>query len=248
MLAVGRKDGEAERQRRVRYVAAANVEGPGNRGGVGQHGMRGAFLRDRGSEPCQLVLGKLAGKSLRVQFHRSDRRIRLIIPDDVDRVFGCRYQFRARFCRRGFQCLYLADRVQPWIETKARTLAEIFRDPGGGRVVDQAFDREDVEIDLGAHLQRVAAVDKDEGAIAQHDSHSGRAAEAGQPAQPCRAVRNIFALMLVGTGHQETIEAILAQPATQPGDMRFAHGGIAGRVESLEHRCKPVIVRLRGGP
>ena len=92
---VGGENGEAERQRRVRHVAATDVEGPGDGGGVGQHGMGGAVLGDRRRQPRQLVLGEFAGKADRVELDRRHRRLGLILPDDVDRVLVERHQHRA---------------------------------------------------------------------------------------------------------------------------------------------------------
>lgn len=138
---VSGKNGETERQRRMRHVAAADVEGPGDGGGVGQHRMAGAVLADRRRQPRQLVLGELAGKADRVQLDRGHRCGGLILPDDVDRVFLERHQHSAGLVGRGLQRLDLADRVQPGIEAQPRTLADIVLEPDGGRVVDQAFDR-----------------------------------------------------------------------------------------------------------
>ena len=42
-------------------------------------------------------------------------------------------------------------------------------EPFGGRVVDQAFNGENVEVDLVANLQRIAAVDEDDRAVGEHD-------------------------------------------------------------------------------
>ena len=104
-------------------------------------------------------------------------------------------------------------------------LPTVIPEPAGRRVVDQAFDRKDVEIDLVAHLQRVAPVDKDEGAVAQHDGDTGRTAEAGQPFQPRRAVGDVFALMLVGARHDEAVQPVGRQPLAQQRHARLADAG-----------------------
>ena len=80
MRPLGREDREAERQRRVRHVAAANVEGPGDRRRVGQHGMRGAVRGDRRGQPRELVPGQFAGIGDGMDFDRCEGRLRLVRP------------------------------------------------------------------------------------------------------------------------------------------------------------------------
>ena len=92
---------------------------------------------------------------------------------------------------------------------------------GGGLSIRLSIG-EDVEIDLVAHLQRVAAVDEDDGAVGKDDRHAGRAGEAGQPVQPLGAGGDIFALMLVGARHDEAVEFFAASHsrnrATRPAE------------------------------
>ena len=126
---VGREHGEAERQRRVRHVAATDVEGPGDGGGVGENGMGGAVLRDRHGQTGQLVLGEFAGETLRMQLDRRERWRWLVLPDDVDRIGGERHQRRARLRGGLRQSLDLADRVQPGVEAEPGALAEIVLNP-----------------------------------------------------------------------------------------------------------------------
>ena len=101
--AFGGKHGEAQRQRRVRHVAAADVERPGDRGRVGQHRVRRALLGDRRGEPRQLVLGQFAGIGDRVDLDRSERRLRLVMPQGIDRIRVKRNQRRAGFLGGGRQ-------------------------------------------------------------------------------------------------------------------------------------------------
>ena len=73
------------------------------------------------------------------------------------------------------------------------------------------MDLERLGIDLRRRLQRVAAIDKDRGAVLQHDRHPGRAGEAGEPGEALAAQRHVFALMLVGARHDKASELLLGQ-------------------------------------
>ena len=257
------KHGEAERQRRVRHVAAADVERPGKRGWVGQHRMRRAFLGNRCGEPRELFLGEFAGEFDRMDFDLGERRRRPVGPQLVDRIGREGNEDRAGLVRRGSQRLDVADRVQPRVETEPDALGEIGLDPFRRRIVDKALDREDFGIGLVAHLQRVAAVDEDDRAVGEHDGDAGRAGKPGQPLQPLGAGRHIFALMLVGTRHDEAVKPLRRKPFAQPrhafaGKRRVAHfvkileHGLAFRIETgpklsgLRCRCNAVGLANRG--
>src|SRR5690606_40667683 len=60
--------------------------------------------------------------------------------------------------------------------------------------------------------------------------------EAGQPAQALGALGDVFALMLVGAGHEEAVEPGLRHARAQPRHPVDALRGIGERVEGLEHR------------
>ena len=93
------------------------------------------------------------------------------------------------------------------------------------RVFDDAlFPTDGGGVDLGAHGQRIAAVDEDRRAIGQHDGEPGRAAEAGEPCQALRAAGHVLALVLVGTWHDEAVEATLLQLRTQSSQARRRRG------------------------
>ena len=84
--ALARDDGEGERQRRVRDIGAADVEGPGDRVRIGHDERVGLELGDLGPDGRELGLGGLAGKTDVVQRHRAERRGRAVVPQFVDRV------------------------------------------------------------------------------------------------------------------------------------------------------------------
>ena len=93
VLAVRGEDGEAERKRRMRYVAATDIEGPGERRRIRQDRVRCALPGDVGGQPRQLVLGEFAGKLDWMDFHGLERRFRLSGPQLVDRVVFDRDEF-----------------------------------------------------------------------------------------------------------------------------------------------------------
>ena len=232
---VGAQDGEAQHQRRVRHVRAADVEGPGDGGRVGQDRRIGLGIGDRSGQLGELVARRLAGEALRMDDGAAGRRRGTVIPDPVDRIDGQSDEFAAHRFQRGAQAFRLARRVQPGIE--ADTLAGGFSlQEIGQRGLGRGDRFEDVEIDLLAHLQRIAAVDENRRAARQHHRDAGRAGKAGQPFQPRRRGRDVFALMLVGARHDEAVDAVGAQSVPQAGDPGRALGKVGDLVEALEHR------------
>jgi len=162
------------------------------------------------------------------------------VPDRVDEVALDRRQPCSGLCGGAAQRPGFGDGVEPWVEADLRALAGVALDPGGRRVLDQALDGEGAGVDLAAHLQRVAPVDEDERAVAQHQCHAGRAGEAGEPPQPLGARRHIFALMLVGARHQEAVEPVFVEHLPERGDAFRANGRVAGGIEGLEHGQGPI--------
>ena len=98
------------------------------------------------------------------------------------------------------------------------------------------LDREQRRVDLIAHLQHVAAVDEDHGAVGQHDRGAGRAGEAGEPGEPFLGGRHIFVLMAVGARHDEAVEAAALQFGAQRGKPAGARRPFAGVIERLQAR------------
>ena len=118
------------------------------------------------------------------------------------------------------EAVVAVDGHQPGIEAELAALGQVLGDPRLGRFLGDLMRHEGVGVDLGAHRQRVAAVDEDRRAIGQHDGKAGRAAEAGEPGEPLRAPRHVLALMLVGARHHEAVEAALPELGAQRGQAR----------------------------
>ena len=106
--AVVAQDREGQRQRRVRHVAAADVEEPGDQFGRRQHRRRGPFLGERAAEAGALRLGALAGEALGVRHDRRERRRRL--PGQTRSIglsatgAGCAPAFSAAARKRSTSC------------------------------------------------------------------------------------------------------------------------------------------------
>ena len=89
-----------------------------------------------------------------------------------------------------------------------------------GPSVDQIAGFEQFGVGLLAHLQRVAAVHENGRLVLQHHRGTGRAGERRQPGQPFVAGRHVFALVLVGMRHHETVEPAALELGAQRGETR----------------------------
>ncbi len=85
------------------------------------------------------------------------------------------------------------------------------------------LDREQRGIDLIAHLQLVAPVDKNDSPVGEHDRGARRAGEGGQPDKPFLRGRDILALVPIGARHDEAVEILPLQfgpQSREPGGAR----------------------------
>ena len=142
---------------------------------------------------------------------------RPVAPHGVDGIGIDRHEVAAGALAGAGEAVVAVDGHQPGIEAELAALGQVLGDPRLGRFLGDLVRHEGVGIDLGAHRQRVAAVDEDRRAIGQHDGEAGRAAEAGEPREPLRAPRHVLALMLVGARHDEAVEAALPELGAQRG-------------------------------
>ena len=93
--AVLRHQRVGQRQRRMRDVGAADVEGPGHRVRIRQHQRVDAELGDLGADAVELVGLRLAGELRAVNRDRAERRRRALGPHRIERVAVDRDQFGA---------------------------------------------------------------------------------------------------------------------------------------------------------
>ncbi len=221
---VGGNEREGERHRGVRNVAAADVEGPGERGRIGHDEHVGLLLAQVGLDARKLVARGLAGIAQVVRRDRAERLGGAVGPDRVDHVgFGGKER-SARLRAGGRQPLHRFGGVQPGIIAERRARGQVRLQPLVRRRLDPMDDLEQIRVDLFGRLQRVAAVDEQRSAPREHDRDPGRPGEAGQPAQPLVGGGHIFVLVTVGARHDAAVEAA-------PGELRPQRGepGGAGR-------------------
>ena len=231
---LARHDRDRERERRVRDVAAADVEGPARRMRVGDDERVGLELGELGADALELVRGRLAGELLAVQRDGAERRRRPVGPHRVDRIGLGRDQDRARRRAGLGEPLGALDGVQPRVVAELLAFAQRLLDPLVERRVGQVHDLEQAGVDLLARLQRVAAVDEQRRAVGEHDGAAGRAGEAGDPGEPLVGRRHVFVLVAVGARHDEAVETLPAELGAQRRDARAARGSVGGLVERLK--------------
>ena len=182
--AVGVQDREGERHRRPGDVGAADVEEPGDR--VGQREHRGGEVAgDEAAGDLGALLGRgAAGERVRVG---DDRRAPAAAAGRARRA-STRFATRTRPICRGPSA---ASRPSISLAVCSQG-SKPRRPPPGSTSTSQsaglssgmAQDGEEAGVDLILHLQPVAAVDEDAGAVAGDDRHAGRAGEAGEPGEP----------------------------------------------------------------
>ena len=165
--AVLRHQRVGQRQRRVRDVGAADVEGPGHRVAVRQHQRIDAELADFQPDPLQLLGFDLAGKLRAVNGDGAERRSRALGPDRIQRVALDRDQFRAGLGAGGGQPLGCRRSVQPRVKTEAVAGRKMPRQPVFRGRIGQRLDMPGLAVDLFGGLQRIASVDEDGGLMDQ---------------------------------------------------------------------------------
>ena len=109
--------------------------------------------------------------------------------------------------------------------------------------------REQLGVDLVAHLQDVAPIDEDRRLVLQNHGEARRARKTGQPGEPLVAFGDIFVLVLVGARRKKSVEVLpresraqrLEAGAAGPAFVRVGEGlGVC-----FEHHAR--LVRPRAG-
>ena len=232
--AVLRHQRVGQRQRRMRDVGAADVEGPGHGVAVRQHQRVDAELGDLEPDPLQLLGFDLAGKLHAVDRNRAQRRGRALGPDLVEGVGLHRDQFRAGLGAGGGEAFGCRRSVQPGVKTEAVAGRKMPRQPVFRRRIDQRLDMPGLAVDLFGGLQGVAAIDEHRRLMGQDDGKAGRAGEAGQPGQPLFRRGDIFILLLIGAGNHESRQLPPRQLLAEGGQPRAQRHAAFGLLECLE--------------
>ena len=201
-------------------IGTANVEGPGDRMGIGDDEGVGLELLDLGAHALELVGGRFAGELQIMRHHRAVGRRRAVRPDRIDRIGLGRDQDGADAGAGLGEAFGALGAVQPGVVAELLAGHEVRLDPRARRGVGDVLDGEQGGIDLVARLGGVAAVDEQRSAIGEDDRGAGRSGEAGEPGETLLAGRQIFVLMAVGMGHDETVEPASPQLGAQRRDAR----------------------------
>ena len=158
--AVFRHQRIGQRQRRMRDVGAADVEGPGHRVRIRQHQRIDAEAHDLEVNALELLGFRFAGKLRAVHGDRPERRGRALGPHRIERVAVDRDQFRAGLGAGGGEPLGCRRSMQPRVKSEAVAGGQMLSQPVFRRRIDQRLDAPGLAIDLFCRLQRVAAVDE----------------------------------------------------------------------------------------
>ncbi len=156
--------------------------------------------------------------------HGPGRRRRSVGPQRVDRVAVDPHQRRADRGANLVELVGTVGGVQPRIVAEPGVALEILLEPLVRRTLGNVLDGENLVVDLGCRLHRVAAVGEQHRAFVEHNRRAGRAGEAGEPGQPFLARRQIFVLLAVGARHEEAVEPAPLEFGAQARD---ASGAIA---------------------
>ncbi len=236
--ALPRDDRKGERQRRVRDVGAADIEGPGDTVGIRDHERVGLELADLRANARQLGDRLLARKGDIVQPYGAERRRRTIRPDRIEQIGLDRDQRRpARPAGLG-EPLGALDGVQPRVIAKTVVAGEVLFQPLMRRGLDQVLDRKQRRVHLLAHLQGVAAIDEQRRTVHEHDGRAGGTGEARQPSQPLVGGRHVFVLLAIGARHDEAGQSAMGKLGPQRLDARRAGRPLGSILERLEARLE----------
>src|SRR5690606_19012094 len=142
-----------------------------------------AFLAQAFAEALALRSGAFAGIGFRVRLDLGHRDGGTIVPNRIDGILRDGDEFGAGGFGRG------ADAVETIRAMELRIVADLgaFRRAlaqiGRHAAIDEVAILEERVIDLGADLQRVAAVDEDCGFVGQYYGGAGRAGKARGPGE-----------------------------------------------------------------
>jgi len=191
-----------------------------------------------GADARELRRHVFAGVTDVVRHHLAERRLRPVGPDRVNRIVFDGDELRIDGGAGLGQALGAFDGVQPRRITEPPAGAQIGFDPGRRRPLDQMLDAENRAVDLLLRLHLIAAVNKNDGAVGEHNGDAGRSGEAGKPGEPLGARRHIFVLKAVGARYDEAVESAQFQLHAQRRYARRRFAAVGAIVKRLEMRLK----------
>ena len=222
--------------------------------GIGQDAIIRAGLARRHRPVGQFFAGRPAGEFERMEVDGPGRRWRPVGPDPVDEIVERNELGRPSspaLRRRAF----LADGDEPGVEAHLhagrehclRAISTAGCRPG---CRSRRRRRRSGPSPAACSGRRRTAT----ALVGGNDAEAGRAGEAGQPGQTLGMGRQIFALVLVGMGHEEGVHSFPAHFIAKRGDARCALVRRGFDVVALEHLAPPAGVRpaplstVRRGP
>ena len=226
------QNGVGEDDRRVGHVMAPDVEDPGDRVGLGEHGCVGSGLGEEFGNHRQFFGNTLAGELQGLNREGGGGPLGLVLPDRIDGVAGKRLQLGARLGAGRCEALGLIGGQQPWVVTQDIALFQVFGNPGGGRLIDQMVGREKLGVHLLAHLDGVAAVNEDGPLVKGEDGHAPGTGKTGKPAQALGIGCHIFTLKFILPGNDQPAKFLF--PEQQP---KCVHARFVSHFRSLI-RCR----------
>ena len=232
------QDGKAMQHRVARHIRATDVQKPAQAVGQGDHCRRLAIGAQRGGKAGAFGGTGFAGKCHRMRKGAPLRRAGLIRPDPVNRVLCQGFKADAgsgRFRQAGNLILAVQPGVKP-----DDAFGQMLRYPVTGLGLGPVHRGEPGQINLRFHLRPVAPVDEDPRHIRQNDAKPGGPGKPGQPLQAFVTRGHVFALMRIGTGHKDTVNAQPRQFCAQGRKAGRTGTGVGRGLEGLEHRCSPV--------
>ena len=160
-----------------------------------------------------------------------------------------RDQRDVRAAQRLRETLDLRRRMDPGIVADARARLGVLGEPTRRRRFANVQGREQLGVDLAAHLQDVAPVDENRRLVLQNHGEARRAGKTGQPGEPLGAFGDIFVLVLVGARREKTVEILPRESRAQRLEAGAAGPAFVRVGEGLEfcfeHDAR--LVRPRAG-
>ena len=213
---------------------AADVKGPGNRIGLGEHRCVGTGLGQQLGDHGQLFRNALAGKLQGLNREGGGGPLGLVVPDRVDGIAGERLQSGSHFGAGRGKALGLLGGEQPGVKTQDIALLQIFGNPGGWRLIDEVAGGEDLGIDLLAHLDGVAAINEYGALVKGEDGQAPGTGKTGEPAQAFGIGCHVFALEFVLPGNDQPVKLLF--PEQQP---KCVHARFVSHFRSLNRAAIP---------
>ena len=201
-------------------VGAANVEQPRQIVRVADQEPVGALQRF----PRALDFGgcAFAGEAAPLLADHSQRRLRTVAPDGVDRIRRKRDKLRSRLPAGRREPRDGVGRMESRVVPELFPRPHILADPIDRRLVDDMPQLEDRSIGLRFSLLGISPVDEQGRLILQNDGDSRRAREAGQPQEAFGARGHVLVLMLIRPRNNESGQARCFERLPQFSDARGA--------------------------